>query len=139
MFNQVWHWLVNVALLNLALRCYRIESELRQAIDDARWWIEYRSYPIDETAVRFHHRLVVVHPFLDGKGRWSRLAADLLVVQHGGQRFTWGRTNLQAADELRRAYIDALKVADVHDGTHHFREVVETSGTSISPLIAAES
>jgi hypothetical protein len=51
----------------------------------------------------------------------------------------WGRTNLQAADELRRAYIDALKVADVHDGTHHFREVVETSGTSISPLIAAES
>jgi fido (protein-threonine AMPylation protein) len=90
MFNQVWHWLVNVALLNLALRCYRIESELRQAIDDARCWIEYRSYPIDETAVRFHHRLVVVHPFLDGKGRWSRLAADLLVVQHGGQRFTLG-------------------------------------------------
>jgi Fic-DOC domain mobile mystery protein B len=117
MFNQVWRWAgkYRTSERNLGVECYRIETELRQVIDDARCWIEYRSYPIDETAVRFHHRLVVVHPFPNGNGRWSRLAADLLVVQHGGQRFTWGRTNLQAADEVRRAYIDALKAADVHD------------------------
>jgi fido (protein-threonine AMPylation protein) len=29
--------------------------------------------------VRFHHRLVQIHPFPDGNGRHARLAADLLV------------------------------------------------------------
>jgi hypothetical protein len=31
---------------------------LLQLLDDVRGWIEYRSYPNDEIAVRFHHRLV---------------------------------------------------------------------------------
>jgi fido (protein-threonine AMPylation protein) len=54
-------------------------------------------------AVRFHHRLVFVHPFPNGNGRWSRMAADLLIVQHGGSRFTWGRANLQTASDVRHA------------------------------------
>jgi fido (protein-threonine AMPylation protein) len=65
--------------------------------------------------VRFHHRLVVAYPFPNGNGRWSRLAADLLIVALGGMRFTWGRANLQAAGDIRRRYIDALHAADDHD------------------------
>jgi Fic family protein len=65
--------------------------------------------------VRFHHPLVFVHPFPNGNGRWSRLAADLMAVQQGGPCFTWGSTSLQAPDDVRRAYIDALHAADDHD------------------------
>jgi Fic family protein len=36
---------------------------------------EHKSYSPDELAVRFHHRLVSVHAFPNGNGRWSRLAA----------------------------------------------------------------
>jgi Fic-DOC domain mobile mystery protein B len=117
MFNRVWRWAgkYRTSERNLGVTPYQIEPDLRQALDDARYWVEHGSYPSDELALRFHHRLVAVHPFPNGNGRWSRLAADLLIVRQGGSRFTWGRANLQAASDVRRAYIDALKAADNHD------------------------
>jgi Fic-DOC domain mobile mystery protein B len=117
MFNHVWRWAGDYRTTehNLGIESYRIQPELRQIIDDARFWIDHRTYVPDELAARFHHRLVFVHPFPNGNGRWSRLAADLLVTQQGGSRFTWGRANLQAAGDVRRAYIEALRAADNHD------------------------
>ncbi len=117
MFNRVWRWAgkYRTSERNLGIETYRIEPELRHLLDDVRYWVERKTYPPDELAVRFHHRLVSLHPFPNGNGRWSRLAADLLIVGQGGQRFTWGRTNLQAAGDTRRAYIDALHAADNHD------------------------
>ena len=48
-------------------------------------------------------------------GRGLRLAADILITQLGGKRFTWGGANLQAAGSARGTYIAALKAADNHD------------------------
>jgi Fic-DOC domain mobile mystery protein B len=117
MFNRVWRWAgtYRTSERNLGIAPYRIEPELRAIIDDARYWIGHLVYKHDELAVRFHHRLVSVHPFPNGNGRWSRLAADLLIVQQGGGRFTWGRANIQADSNVRRAYIEALHAADNHD------------------------
>jgi Fic-DOC domain mobile mystery protein B len=119
MFNRVWRWAGKYRKTerNIGIESHRIETELYQVIDDAQYWIEQKSYPPDELAVRFHHRLVVVHPFPNGNGRWSRLAADLLIVAQGGARFTWGRANLQVAGNVRRVYLDALRAADNHDMT----------------------
>ena len=117
MFGHVWRWAgeYRTSERNLGIERHRIEPELRQIIDDAHYWLEHRSYPPDELAVRFHHRLVMVHPFPNGNGRWSRLGADLLIVQQGANRFTWGRANIQADSNARRAYIEALHAADKHD------------------------
>jgi Fic-DOC domain mobile mystery protein B len=92
MFNRVWRWAGKYRKTerNIGIESHRIETELYQVIDDAQYWIEQKSYPPDELAVRFHHRLVVVHPFPNGNGRWSRLAADLLIVAQGSARFTLG-------------------------------------------------
>lgn len=119
MFNRVWRWAGDYRTTerNLGIESYRIQPELRQIIDDVQYWIGHDTYAPDELAVRFHHRLVFVHPFPNGNGRWSRLAADLLITQQGGSRFTWGRANLQAAGDVRHAYIDALHAADGHDLT----------------------
>ena len=92
-----------------------IQTELRRLLDDAKAWIEYKSYPPDELAVRFQHRLVVIHPFPNGNGRHARLMADLLIMRLSGARFTWGSASLRAAGETRPRYIDALKAADKHD------------------------
>jgi Fic-DOC domain mobile mystery protein B len=117
MFNRVWRWAgkYRTSERNLGIAHYRIEPELRHILGDARYWVEHHSYPPDELAMRFHHRLVAVHPFPNGNGRWSRLAGDILIVRLGGTRFTWGSVNLRTVGDVRRAYIEALQVADKHD------------------------
>jgi Fic-DOC domain mobile mystery protein B len=88
---------------------------LRQLLDDTKAWIEFGTYKADEIAVRFHHRLVQIHPFLNGNGRHSRLMADLLVMQLGTGRFSWGRESLLDPGVTRQQYISALRAADRHD------------------------
>jgi Fic-DOC domain mobile mystery protein B len=119
MFGDVWKWagVYRKTERNLGVVPWKIPVEMRLLLDDVHYWIEHQTYPPDEIAVRFHHRLVAIHPFPNGNGRWSRLAADLLIVTLGRVRFTWGRSNLQAAGDIRRRYIDALHAADNHDLT----------------------
>ncbi|WP_332774052.1 mobile mystery protein B [Phenylobacterium sp.] len=117
MFRKVWRWAgtVRKSERNIGVAPHRIEVELHTLIGDVRYWIAHKTYPPDEIAVRFHHRLVAIHPFPNGNGRHARLAADLLSVQLGGTRFSWGRRNLVEAPETRRAYVAALQAADGHD------------------------
>jgi fido (protein-threonine AMPylation protein) len=65
--------------------------------------------------VRFHHRLVAIHPFPNGNGRHARLMADLLVMRLGQERFSWGSESLRDAGSMRKRYIAALQAADNHD------------------------
>jgi Fic-DOC domain mobile mystery protein B len=117
MFNKVWRWAgeYRETERNLGVSPHLIQPDLIQAIDEARYWVEHKSFKRDELSVRFHHRIVMVHPFPTGNGRWSRLAADLLVTAQGGSRFSWGGANLQTAGKARARYIDALHAADNHD------------------------
>ena len=63
--------------------------------EDVAVWIESGSYPPDEIAARFHHRLVAIHLFPNGNGRHARTMTDLLLVQRLGRpRFSWGSGTL---------------------------------------------
>lgn len=117
MFGRVWRWAgtIRTTERNIGVEAYRIAIELRSLLDDVRYWIDHATFPPDEIAVRFHHRLVWIHPFPNGNGRHARLAADLLAVALGRPRFSWGRANLVAAAATRAAYVAALKAADDHD------------------------
>jgi Fic-DOC domain mobile mystery protein B len=117
MFANVWKWAgePRESPRNIGIDHWHIRPEIRTLLDDVRYWIEHKTYGADEIAVRFHQRLVFIHPFPNGNGRWSRLAADLLAVQLGRERFSWGSGNLVAIDELRRRYVDALRAADGND------------------------
>lgn len=117
MFGDVWRWAgkYRTSARNLGVDHWTIEAAMRQALDDVRYWIDRTTFPPDEIAVRFHHKLVAIHPFPNGNGRWSRLAADLLVIQLERERFTWGGASIAAASETRQAYVRALKSADGGD------------------------
>ena len=78
-------------------------------------WIENDTYPLDEIAVRFHQRLVSIHPFPNGNGRHSRQAALYLANALGARPLTWGVTLGLPTPDLRRIYIDALIEADRTD------------------------
>jgi Fic-DOC domain mobile mystery protein B len=117
MLGEVWRWAgkFRTSERNLGIAFYEIPVALRQLLEDTKAWIEFKTYPPDEIAVRFHHRLVQIHAFPNGNGRHARLMADLLVMKLGGERFSWGRANLKDAGALRKRYIGALKAADNHD------------------------
>lgn len=114
LFGEVWDWAGEVRHTdkNLGVDKFTIREEVRRLLDDARYWREHGTYEPDELAVRFHHRLVWIHPFPNGNGRHARMMADLLVQQLGRPPFTWGGRNLTETSELRKAYIDALRKAD---------------------------
>lgn len=77
--------------------------------------MEHETYPPDEIAVRFHHRLVFILPFPNGDGRHARLAAGLLAMQLGRETLSWGSANFLAIDETRARYVAALKATDSHN------------------------
>lgn len=117
MFGRVWHWAGEFRRTerNIGIVPYRIPIDLRQLLDDCRYWIEHGTYEPDEIAARFHHRLVFIHPFPNGNGRHARLAADLLLVKLGRPRYSWGQINLVDPGETRKRYVSALRAADNQD------------------------
>lgn len=117
MFGKVWRWAgqYRTSPRNIGIDAYRIPMEMRQLVDDVRFWVENATFPPDEIAVRFSHRLVSIHPFPNGNGRHSRMAGDLLAMQLDQPPFSWGSISLVDAGATRRQYVTALQAADAHD------------------------
>jgi Fic-DOC domain mobile mystery protein B len=117
MLGDVWRWAGNfrTSERNLGIDYWEIPVAVRQLLDNVKAWIEFSTYPADEIAVRFHHRLVQIHPFPNGNGRHARLMADVLAIRLQSPRFTWGRHSLRDAGVTRKTYIAALQDADNHD------------------------
>ena len=114
MFGDIWKWAGSFRTTerNIGVAPYEIQPKLRILLDDTAYWIENKTYQEKEIAVRFHHKLVQIHPFPNGNGRISRLMADLLMRQFGNERLNWGYGSLTEICELRKIYIKALQEAD---------------------------
>ncbi len=114
MLGDVWRWAgkYRASARNIGIDHWLIPMELRTLLADTQALVEFKSCPDDEIAVRFHHRLVAIHPFPNGNGRHARLMADLLVMRLGRMRFSWGSAGLTNASATRSRYIDALRAAD---------------------------
>ncbi|HEY6400017.1 MAG TPA: mobile mystery protein B, partial [Blastocatellia bacterium] len=117
MFDEVWKWAGSFRLTekNIGALAYQITPQLHNLCEDVKAQLAHKSYPLDECALRFHHRLTLIHPFPNGNGRHARLASDLLLRFNGAEEFTWGRTNLTDASAVRKTYIAALRQADGGD------------------------
>ncbi len=117
MFDQTWKWagLYRATEKNIGIPHYAIREALAALLGDARYWLDHRTFPPDEIAIRFHHRLVFIHPFANGNGRHGRLMADVLARRQGMPVFTWGGADIVQHGDFRRRYIDALRAADQKD------------------------
>jgi Fic-DOC domain mobile mystery protein B len=114
MFDDTWAWAGEFRLTekNIGVSPFKITANLNDLLEDVRYQIIHKSLPMDEIAYRFHHRLVVIHPFANGNGRHARMMADLLLTQAGQAKFTWGKDSLEKSGSTRKKYIDALRAAD---------------------------
>ena len=117
MFGDVWTLAgtFRTTERNIGVAPYNIQPELRNLLEDVKCWIEYKTYEPLEIALRFHHRLVQIHPFPNGNGRISRIMADLLLNKLEGKSICWGSGDLTEISELRKQYISALQSADKSD------------------------
>lgn len=119
MFRDVWRWAGRARTrggLNLGVGPDQIHDQTKRTFDDARWWHDEDTFTFDERAVRIHHRLVVIHPFRNGNGRWSRLVADLYLRSVDQPHCSWGGpVSTQDGSASRHRYIRALQAADEGD------------------------
>jgi Fic-DOC domain mobile mystery protein B len=123
MFESVWKWAgkFRTKEVNIGkIPPYSIGTELKKLFDDVNYWIENGTYSPLGICIRFHHRLVYIHPFPNGNGRHSRLMADLLIKKLGQKPLNWGEGSLIEISKLRETYIDALHKADRGDYTALF-------------------
>lgn len=117
MFSNTWRWAgtFRQSEKNIGIPFHQIPIQLRQLLDDVKFWIEHDSYAPDEIAVRLHHSLVLIHPFPNGNGRHARLITDLVLERvFLRQAFTWGQ-RIHSAGNARKPYIEALQAADEQD------------------------
>lgn len=115
MFSDVWNWAGQTrrSEKNIGVPWMQIPIQLRQLLEDCKYWIENETYSDEEISIRFKHRLVAIHIFPNGNGRHSRLMGDIMMKHIFNKPiFTWGQRNLVNKSVVRDSYIKALKNAD---------------------------
>jgi Fic-DOC domain mobile mystery protein B len=116
MFSQTWRWAGRFRRkeLNIGVEWIMIPEQLKALCDDVSYWTEHAVFEPTEIAVRFHHRLVQIHPFPNGNGRLNRLVADLFLQYRKRPSLTLGGIiDLNNNGPDRREYIASLREADV--------------------------
>jgi Fic-DOC domain mobile mystery protein B len=118
MYADVWAWAGEFRKTNknIGVDKWQIPTELRYLLDDTIYWHDNNTYPPEEIAIRFKHRIVSIHCFPNGNGRHSRLMADIIIEKIYRQPvFSWGAATLSGAGDARAAYLLAVKAADSGD------------------------
>ena len=120
MFGTAWTWAgrYRSSERNIGVPPEQVATGVRDLVADAALWLAAESpYGLHEAAVRFHHRLVAIHPFANGNGRHARAATDLILRASGALPFTWGARDAHDIAAVRSRYIAALRAADAGDIT----------------------
>lgn len=126
MFDDTWRWAGKFRSTEKTIDVapFNITTQIKNLLEDTKYQLlscpsasTVSHHPIDDIACRFHHRLVAIHPFPNGNGRHARLMTDLLLVQTGRPRFTWGKRKRISIGPVHDQYIAALRKADKQDYT----------------------
>jgi Fic-DOC domain mobile mystery protein B len=117
MFDAVWKWAGEFRRTDNNISPHHwpdVPVLVRDLLDDARAQYDASDKSpgaLDEISVRFHHRLVRIHPWQNGNGRHARLATELLQREWNRPPFTWGAKTQEPAS-VRDRYLAALRAAD---------------------------
>lgn len=114
MFGKVWEWAgtYRKSVTSIGINPNLIPKQLAEFCHEVLYWLEN---PVEltfvEMAARIHHRLVFIHPFENGNGRFSRLIADRFLLAFRCPYPIWP-SHLNQKGFIRQDYIQTLKSAD---------------------------
>ena len=113
MFGHVWKWAGRKRTSNktIGVDKAQIDIEIIKLRDDLSFWKAHQ-WDIIEISARLHHRLVYIHPFSNGNGRWARFVANLFLRGEMDSFIHFPEDDLRVATEIRIRYIEALQAAD---------------------------
>lgn len=115
MFSNVWDWAgkFRTTQTSPGVKPYQIYGAIAHLCEDVQFWcVEKNNFTPIEQAAKIHHRLVFIHPFTNGNGRFSRLVSDryLKAIKHP---FPNWPIDLDKDGHHRKRYIGTLREADV--------------------------
>lgn len=139
MFGDVWEWagVYRKSITSIGVHPSLIPTQLAELCLEVSSWLQY---PVEltfvEMAARIHHRLVFIHPFENGNGRFSRLIADRFLLAFRCQHPVWP-SHLNEEGIVRKDYIKTLKNADKGDYASlvDFMKKLGAADPSLSELI----
>ncbi len=117
MFGKVWEWagMYRKSVTSIGVKPSLIPTQLAELCLEVSSWFQYAvQLTFVEMAARVHHRLVFIHPFENGNGRFSRLIADRFLLAFKCQHPVWP-SHLNQEGIVRKDYIKTLKSADQGD------------------------
>lgn len=116
MFGKVWKWAgkKRTSNTNIGVDKFDIDVEFKKLLDDFNFWIQKKEDPI-EVSARLHHRLVQIHPFNNGNGRWARFVTNLYLNQSLKSYLDFPEDELFLTTVFREMYLEALRAADKYN------------------------
>ena len=113
MFGNVWNWAGKKRKTNknTGVDKAQIELDLKKLIDDFDFWKKQNMDTL-EISARLHHRLVYIHPFNNGNGRWARFIVNLFLIRHMNSYLNFPENELILKTNIREAYIKGLQEAE---------------------------
>ena len=83
---------------------YDIWPEIGRLENDLEYWLNNKSFSDKEMIANFYERILTIHPFLDGNGRWSRLLTEYIAKSTSFPIPTWGLALNQESNKRRQMY-----------------------------------
>lgn len=117
MFGEVWNWAGSwrTSITNIGIKPQFIPMRLSEFCEQViSWNSDSTPWTYMEQAARIHHRLVSIHPFENGNGRFSRLVADRYLLAHRCTHPIWP-SEIGQEGKIRQRYIQSLQAADRGD------------------------
>ena len=124
LFGDIWQWAGTFRLreLNIGVEPKNIPIDLHNFLEDAKCWLEFKHFSDLELSARIQHKLVQIHPFVNGNGRHARIFTDIVrVFLLNKKPLRWAKVKLEDMTTERAAYIAGLRKADGGD----FSEMVD--------------
>jgi Fic-DOC domain mobile mystery protein B len=117
LFSDVWRWAGLVRTYELQnenfLKVTQIFPALKELEGNLNYWLKEHSSELVAYSCRFHERLITIHPFPNGNGRFSRILTEHYCKKSNIDLPTWGKDLESDPPRRRKAYIDALRTASL--------------------------
>ncbi|MBU0580080.1 MAG: mobile mystery protein B [Candidatus Margulisbacteria bacterium] len=122
MFEKIWKWAgaKRKTNKNIGVDKTQIDVELKKLLDDFEYWEKESVDPI-EVSAKLHYRLVAIHPFNNGNGRWARFIASIYLKQKTRETIQWPDDEMRITTEFRKQYIQTL----VEAGKHNYKPLIQ--------------